>query len=98
MTIEPFVGYKIIKSTPTFSKLSVKITEVQNRELRRFFAHFKREVADLKRVSYGFISLNALPTGKTRYLSASEYRELREFIKEGEIDVKKTKFQNKTQK
>jgi len=98
MKIEPFVGYKIIKSTPTFSKLSVKITEGQNRELRRFFAHFKREVADLKRVSYGFISLNALPTGKTRYLSASEYRELREFIKEGEVDVKKTKFQNKTQK
>lgn len=84
MTIEPFIGYKIIKNSPTFSKLSVKIAEGQNRELRRFFAHFKREVVDLKRVSYGFISLNALPTGKTRYLNKEEYRELREFIKKGE--------------
>lgn len=90
--IKPFIGYKIIKNTPTYSKLSVKIAEGQNRELRRFFAHFKREVADLKRVSYGFINLNALPTGKTRYLSASEYRELREFIKEKDVNAKKTKL------
>lgn len=81
MTIKPFIGYKITKNSPTFSKLSVKIAEGQNRELRRFFAHFKRDVVDLKRVSYGFINLNALPTGKTRYLNKEEYRELREFIK-----------------
>jgi 23S rRNA pseudouridine2605 synthase len=84
MVIQPFIAYKITKNSPTFSKLSVKIAEGQNRELRRFFAHFKREVADLKRVAYGFISLNALPTGKTRYLSKSEYKELRDFIKQGE--------------
>lgn len=84
MKIKPFVGYKIIKNNPTYSKLSVKITEGQNRELRRFFAHFNRDVADLKRVGYGFINLNALPTGKWRYLSGTEYKELREFIKQGE--------------
>lgn len=81
MKIEPFIGYKIVKNTPTFSKLSVKIAEGQNRELRRFFAHFKRDVVDLKRVGYGFINLNALPTGKTRYLNSAEYKELRDFIK-----------------
>jgi len=84
MTIKPFIGYKIIKNSPTFSKLSVKIAEGQNRELRRFFAHFKREIVDLKRVGYGFINLNALPTGKTRYLTKAEYSELRDFIKKGE--------------
>lgn len=84
MKIEPFIGYKIVKNTPTFSRLSVKIAEGQNRELRRFFAHFNREVADLKRVSYGFINLNALPTGKTRYLNKEEYKNLRDFIKKGE--------------
>ena len=84
MKIEPFVGYKIVKNAPTFSKLSVKIAEGQNRELRRFFAHFNREIADLKRVGYGFINLNALPTGKSRFLSKSEYKDLRDFIKKGE--------------
>lgn len=88
MKIKPFIGYKLIKNAPNYSKLSVKISEGQNRELRRFFAHFKREVVDLKRVAYGFISLNALPTGKTRYFTKQEYKELKEFMKKG-TDVKK---------
>jgi 23S rRNA pseudouridine2605 synthase len=88
MKIKPFIGYKLIKNAPNYSKLSVKISEGQNRELRRFFAHFKRDVVDLKRVGYGFISLNALPTGKTRYFTKQEYKELKEFMKKG-TDVKK---------
>lgn len=35
---------------------------------------------DLKRFEFGGISLNNLPTGKTRYLTRDEYRDLRRFL------------------
>lgn len=46
----------------------------------RFFAHFGAEVVDLKRLSFGGIDLNNLPTGKVRFLERSEYASLREFL------------------
>jgi 23S rRNA pseudouridine2605 synthase len=80
MSIPPFNWFKIIKSGRNFSTLKVSISEGKNRELRRFFGEFDLNVLDLKRVSYGFINLNALPTGKKRFLSTEEYDMLREFI------------------
>ena len=65
-----------------YSKLKVCINEGKNRELRRFFAHFRREVLDLKRVSYGFASLNALPCGKSRFFNKEEYKQLHQFMKQ----------------
>ena len=82
MTFKPFIGYKIQKNTPTYSILKVAISEGQNRELRRFFAHFGTEVADLKRLSFAEIELNNLPTGKVRFLSRSEYSALSKFLKD----------------
>lgn len=82
MQIEPFIGYKIQKNRPDYSILKVALKEGKNRELRRFFAHFGAEVADLKRVSFAEIELNNLPTQKTRYLTRSEYSALHKFIKE----------------
>lgn len=82
MTFAPFVGYQIQKDTPNYSILKVAIIEGQNRELRRFFGYFDAEVADLKRVSFGAISLDALPSGKSRFLSRSEYTDIRGFLKE----------------
>jgi len=82
MKFAPFFAYRIDKNAPTYSKLKVALTEGKNREIRRFFAHFGKDVVDLKRVEYGWIKLNALPTGKTRYLSKKEYEKLREFLKE----------------
>ncbi|SMC08729.1 pseudouridine synthase [Nitratiruptor tergarcus] len=82
MRFAPFFAYRIDKNAPTFSKLKVALIEGKNREIRRFFAHFGKDVVDLKRVEYGWIKLNALPTGKTRYLSKKEYEKLREFLKE----------------
>ncbi|BCZ19839.1 Pseudouridine synthase RluB [Helicobacter sp. NHP19-012] len=70
----------VLKSSRNYSKLKLTLQEGQNRELRRFFGHFKREVLDLKRVSFGFVSLNALPVGKTRYLNAKEYKHLHAFL------------------
>ena len=84
MTFAPFYAYQVQKNRHDYSILKIAIGEGKNREIRRFFAHFGAEVADLKRLSYGGIELNNLPTGKTRYLSRSEYASLREFIKEEE--------------
>lgn len=80
MTFSPFASFSIIKNTRNYSKIKVCITEGKNRELRRFFAHFGREVLDLKRISYGFASLNALPCGKTRFFSKEEYKSLHQFL------------------
>lgn len=81
MTFAPFIGYKIQKSEHNYSILKVAIAEGQNREIRRFFAHFGTEVADLKRISFAEIELNNLPTGKTRFLTRSEYGALFTFSK-----------------
>ncbi|RXJ81479.1 pseudouridine synthase [Arcobacter sp. F2176] len=80
MNFAPFLGYKIDSVKDTFSKLKVAITEGKNRELRRFFAHFGLDVMDLKRVEYGGISLNNLPTGKSRYLTREEYKNLKDYL------------------
>lgn len=82
MNFAPFVAWRVEKNHPKFSKLKVILTEGKNREIRRFFGHFKRVVLDLKRVSYGNISLNALPSGKTRFLDKKEYQWLHGFLKE----------------
>jgi 23S rRNA pseudouridine2605 synthase len=84
--LEPFISAQIIKNSDKYSTLKVAIKEGKNRELRRFFAHFGREVLDLKRLSYGWVSLNALPTGKTRYFDKREYKLLKEFLKKEKND------------
>ncbi|WP_373002722.1 pseudouridine synthase [Sulfurimonas sp.] len=81
MTFSPFLGYKIQKNEHNYSILKIAISEGKNREIRRFFAHFGTEVADLKRISFAEVELNNLPTGKTRFLSRSEYSALFTFMK-----------------
>jgi 23S rRNA pseudouridine2605 synthase len=88
MEFKPFIGYKIQKNQPNYSVLKVALSEGKNRELRRFFAHFGAEVVDLKRVSFAEIELNNLPTGKTRYLSRSEYSALHTFLKREKREAK----------
>jgi len=84
MTFAPFIAYKINKNEHNYSILKIAILEGQNREIRRFFAHFGTEVADLKRLSFAEIELNNLPTGKTRFLTRSEYSALFTFLKADE--------------
>ncbi len=83
-TIEfkPFVGYKLRGDSGKYTKLQVTISEGKNRELRRFFAHFGAKVLDLKRVGFGGIFLNNLPTNKTRYFTRREYDDLKLFLKD----------------
>ena len=80
MHFEPFVAYRILSNGKNFSKLKVAINEGKNRELRRFFGHFNLDVMDLKRFEFGGITLNNLPTGKARYLTKDEYKDLRLFL------------------
>jgi 23S rRNA pseudouridine2605 synthase len=86
ITLKPFLSAQIIKNSPKFSTIKVAIGEGKNRELRRFFSHFGRDVLDLKRLSYGWVSLNALPVGKTRYFDKKEYKLLKEFLKKEKND------------
>ena len=88
MHFAPFFAYQVIKNKGDYSILKIAIGEGHNREVRRFFAHFDAEVVDLKRLSFGGIELNNLPTGKTRFLERSEYVHLREFL-DAERDAKK---------
>lgn len=81
MEFTPFFAYQILKNGPAYSRIRVAIGEGKNRELRRFFAHFGTQVLDLHRISFGGVSLNNLPKGKTRYLSKNEYDHLHQFLK-----------------
>ena len=92
MEFKPFIGYKIQKNRADYSILKVALSEGKNRELRRFFAHFGAEVVDLKRLSFAEIELNNLPTGKTRFLSRSEYSALHKFLKEEKRKAKEQKY------
>ncbi len=81
MEFAPFAHFEIRSEGKNFSKLRVTITEGKNRELRRFFAHFEAKVLDLKRISFGGIDLNNLPTNKTRFFSRREYDDVHQFMK-----------------
>ena len=81
MEFAPFVHYEIRGVSTNFTKLRVTIAEGQNRELRRFFGHFEANVLDLKRVEFGGIELNNLPTGKTRYFTRREYDDTHKYLK-----------------
>ncbi len=81
MEFKAFNGWQIQKNGAKFSTMKVAISEGKNRELRRFFAHFDAPITDLKRVNFGGIELNNLPSGKTRYLERREYQDLRNYLK-----------------
>lgn len=85
MEFKPFLAYRIISHSGGYTRLKVIINEGQNRELRRFFGYFDLEVMDLKRVSFGRVELGMLKDGKWRYLSKSEYDDLRDFLKTNNI-------------
>ena len=88
MEFAPFAHFEIRGEGKNFSKLRVTITEGKNRELRRFFAHFEAKVLDLKRVSFGGIDLNNLPTNKTRFFTRREYDDVHQFMKRRKANAK----------
>ncbi len=101
MEFAPFDNFELRAAGRNFTKIRVTISEGQNRELRRFFAHFGAEVLDLKRIAFGDIELNNLPTNKTRYYTRREYSDLYDYIKRDtkakENKEQKLKDEEKTQ-
>ncbi len=98
MEFAPFVHFEIRAEGKYFTKLRVTIAEGKNRELRRFFAHFDAKVLDLKRVAFGGIELNNLPTNKTRYFTRREYDDLHKFMKQKKADTSKSAKKSKSEK
>jgi len=86
MDFSPFDAFEIRSQGEHFSKIRVTISEGKNRELRRFFGYFNANVLDLKRVGFGYIELNNLPTNKTRYFTRREYDDLYKFLKQKDKD------------
>ena len=82
MEFSPFQDVVVRGQSGRYTKLRVTIIEGKNRELRRFFGHFGAKIVDLKRVAFGWVSLNNLPENKTRYFSRQEYETLHNFLKE----------------
>ena len=95
MEFAPFVQFEIRAEGKHFTKLRVTIAEGKNRELRRFFAHFDAKVLDLKRVAFGGIELNNLPTNKTRYFTRREYDDLHKFMKRSKANESKKEKKSK---
>jgi len=96
LNLMPFNWYEIVKNHPNFSIVKVSLSEGKNREIRRFFGNLGLDVLDLKRVSFGWINLNNLPTGKRRFFSRKEYEELRAYmkgLKNGTLDNGKESLQ-----
>lgn len=85
LSLKPFLAYEIFGSSGGYTKLRVIINEGKNRELRRFFAEFDLEVVELKRVAFGRVDLGMLKPTKYRYLTNSEYEDLRSFLKESKV-------------
>jgi 23S rRNA pseudouridine2605 synthase len=81
MEFAPFAHFEIRAEGKSFTKLRVTISEGKNRELRRFFGHFGVKIVDLKRVAFGGIELNNLPTNKTRFFTRREYDDVHKFMK-----------------
>jgi len=96
MAFKPFDGFELRAQGRHFTKLRVTISEGQNRELRRFFAHFDAEVLDLKRVAFGDIELNNLPSNKTRFFTRREYDDLHKFLKKQREREREEKSRNRS--
>lgn len=60
------------------------LTEGLNRQIRRMCEHFDYEVEMLKRVRIMNVQLDAIPSGKWRYLSDAEMNDIQTLIKDSD--------------
>ncbi|MGD9678075.1 MAG: pseudouridine synthase [Vulcanibacillus sp.] len=62
------------------TKLSITIHEGRNRQVRKMCKAVNLEIESLKRISYGFLTLDGLAVGEYRFLSNKEIEKLKNFI------------------
>ena len=78
------------------------LTEGLNRQIRRMCEHFGYNVESLKRVRIMNIKLDAVATGKWRYLSEAEMKEIQSLVSDSsktkEASVKKDDFNPKSKR
>lgn len=70
----------IAKNHKGQAKLLVTIHEGRNRQIRRMFEYINYKVIHLKRIKYGFLTLNKLPKGGYRILSKEEVCKLKKIV------------------
>ncbi|HEX3032083.1 MAG TPA: pseudouridine synthase, partial [Bacillota bacterium] len=69
---------KVLQREKSGIWVEVTIHEGRNRQVRRMLEHIGHPVIYLSRVRLGLLHLEGLPTGKYRFLTPREVRELRE--------------------
>ncbi|MEG1751996.1 MAG: pseudouridine synthase [Clostridia bacterium] len=72
----PSAKVVLIKTENNISRVSVKISQGLNRQVRRMFEAIGREILLLKRVAVGNVCLGGLQRGKCKQLSQTELAEL----------------------
>ena len=63
---------RLVLRTKNFTKLHITITEGRNREIRKMFETFGKNVDFLKRIKIGDLSVSGLDRGKVRKLTKEE--------------------------
>lgn len=71
---------KRIKPQGNSTWLRIVLTEGKNREIRRMLAKLDHKVMRIRRVAIGPITLDKLPKGKARKVSAEELEALKKFV------------------
>ncbi len=64
----------------------VRLREGRNRHIRRMFAALSLDILRLKRIAVGPLKLGSLRSGGWRYLEDREIEELRQYIRERNLD------------
>jgi pseudouridine synthase len=70
----------VFERSPKTSLLQIEIHEGRKREVRRMLASLGHDVVELKRVSFGGLSLSHLPAGACRPLTPREVDRLRRLV------------------
>lgn len=78
MTAPAEVEYADVFPDQNRSIISITIHEGRNRQVRRMFEAVSYPVRKLRRVRYAFLTLEGVPRGKYRHLSAAEVKELKD--------------------
>ncbi|OEF97253.1 pseudouridine synthase [Vulcanibacillus modesticaldus] len=72
---------KLIKKLGRQAKIIITIHEGKKRQIRRMFEAINHPVVKLKRIKYGFLTLDGVQRGKYRILSNTEVCKLKEIVK-----------------
>jgi 23S rRNA pseudouridine2605 synthase len=76
---------RLLRETEGGSALELTLTEGKKREIRRMIAACGFEVAHLRRIQFGSVSLGDLEAGEWRHLTRDEVRGLRRMVEESYI-------------